>query len=92
MRNFEPRATDRADRIDATLVLSLLFVDSSRRSDSRAFLAPRGETTGQRLARSFSDCRPTSQPRKPGCSSRTSTTATSNIALGKSFSRASGRT
>lgn len=28
MNNFEPRATDRADRIDATLVLGLLFVDS----------------------------------------------------------------
>jgi len=27
MNNFEPRATDRADRIDATLVLAVLFVD-----------------------------------------------------------------
>ena len=28
MTNFEPRPTDRGDRIDATLVLGLLFVDS----------------------------------------------------------------
>lgn len=27
MNNFEPKATDRADRIDATLVLAVLFVD-----------------------------------------------------------------